>query len=193
MQQELAQLLASDWCQQAVANNSLQQLPNVEAAADALLRELDRQNLTYTRGVIDNVNTERALSYVATSSNTGFALLHRKFPNLAAVPPGTLVEIGCAVPDGPALDWRPSEVHSLPGLYESLSGTLERQPDKDFAFILSARGDIFVPAALAKTFAPGQKYDVLCQAIRRTNKQGKNGWRVVKFINQEERRPSETS
>ncbi|CDS49860.1 hypothetical protein [Polaromonas sp. CG9_12] len=182
--QVLAQLLASDWYRQAVANNKLQNLPNVQAAANALLQDLDRQSLAYTKGVIDHINPEKALSYVATSIDAGFALLHRKFPLLAGLPPGTLVEVGRATPEGPPLDWRPSEALSLPGLCETLCGTLERQADKDFAFIRTARDDVFVPPALATVFAQGQRYDVSCLAIRRTNKQGKTGWRAVSVIEQ---------
>lgn len=190
--QDLAQLLASDWYQQAVANNSLQHLPKVEAAANALLKELDRQSLTYTKGVIDHINVEKALGYVATSADTGFGLLHRKFPQLAALLPGTLVEVGRAELEGPPLTWRMSEAHALPGLCETLAGSLERHEGKDFAFIRTAQDDIFVSPALTKAFVPGQQYDVSCLAIRRTNKQGKTGWRAVKFVEQEARLPSET-
>ena len=189
--QELVQLLASDWYLQAVENNTLQRLPNVEAAANSLLHELDRQSLTYVKGVIDHINAERALSYVATSIDAGFALLHRKFPELTDLPPGTLVEIGRATTEGPPLDWRPSDVHSLPGLCETLSGTLERQAEKDFAFVRTTRDDIFVPPVLAKVFAPGQQYDVSCLAIKRTNKQGKTGWRAVRFIEHQSPTPSD--
>lgn len=181
--QELQQLLASDWYQLAMANNCLQHLPKVDAFAKALLQELDRQSLTYTQGVIDHINTEKELSYVATSANTGFGLLHRKFARLAALPPGTLVEVGCAEPEGPPLDWRLSEAKVLPGLCETFAGSLERQEGKDFAFIRIARDDIFVPPSLAKAFAAGQQYDVSCLAIRRTNKQGKTGWRAMRLIN----------
>ena len=191
--QELQQLLASDWYQQAVANSSLQPMPKVDSAARALLQELDRQSLTYTRGVIDHINTEKALSYVATGADSGFGLPHRKFPQIAELPPGTLVEVGRAHPEGPPLDWRLSEAKALPGLCETLSGSLERQEGKDFAFIRSTRDDIFVPPALANAYAPGQEYQVSCLAIRRTNKQGKTGWRVVKFIEQEAQQLSATA
>ena len=180
--QELQLLLASDWYLQAVANNSLQHLPKVDTSAQALLQELDRQNLTYTQGVIDHINTKKELSYVATGVNTGFGLLHRKFAQFAALPPGTLVEIGCAEPEGSPLDCRLSEAKVLSGLCETLVGSLERQEGKDFAFIRTARDDIFVPPALAKSFSAGQQYKVSCLAIRRTNKQGKTGWRALKFI-----------
>lgn len=180
--QELQQLLVSDWYQQAVANNSLQQLPKVEAAARALLQELDRQSLVYTRGVIDHINTEKALSYVATGADSGVGLSHRKFPAVAELLPGTVVEIGRSEPEGPPLDWRLSESAALPGLCENLSGQLERHEGKDFAFIRTGKEDVFVPPGLARAFSPGQKYEVSCLAIKRTNKQGKTGWRAVKFL-----------
>lgn len=180
--QELSQLLASDWYRQAMANNSLQPLPRVEAQAKALLKELDQKSLTYIRGVIDHINSEKALSYIATSATAGFGLSHHKFPQVAILSPGTLVEVGCATPEGPPLDWRLSDALMLTGLCETLSGHLERQEGKDFAFIRTTRADIFVAPALANTFAPKQQYNVTCIAIRRTNKQGKTGWRAVRFI-----------
>ena len=184
--QELQQLLASDWYQQAVANSSMQPMPKVESAARALLQELDRQNLTYTRGVIDHINTEKALSYIATGADTGFGLLHNKFPKVAALLPGTVVEIGRAEPEGHPLDWRISEVQTIPGLCEIFVGTLDRPKDKTFAFIRTSRDDIFVAPGMAAAFTPGTQHDVNCLAIRRTNKQGKTGWRAVKFIEQED-------
>ncbi len=176
---ELQQLLSSDWYQQALTENSLQALPKVESTARALLQELDRQNLSYVTGVVDHINNEKALSYVATSTNTGVALTHRKFPEMAKLSPGTLVEIGRADSEGPPLDWRLSEANSLPGLYETFTGTLERQEGKDFAFIRTAKGDVFVPPALASLFPLGQQHQLTCWAIRRTNKQGKTGWRAM--------------
>ena len=184
--QELQQRLASDWYQQAVANSSMQPMPKVESAARALLQELDRQNLTYTRGVIDHVNTEKALSYIATGADTGFGLLHNKFPKVATLLPGTVVEIGRAEPEGHPLDWRISEVQTIPGLCEIFVGTLDRPEDKTFAFIRTSRDDIFVTPGMAGAFTPGTQHDVNCLAIRRTNKQGKTGWRAVKFIEQED-------
>lgn len=108
--EELQQLLASDWYQQALANNSLQPLPQMDAAAHALLQHLNQHSFTYTRGVIDHINSEKALSYAATNADTGFSLSHRKFPNVAELLPGTIVEIGHVEAEGPPLDWRLSEV-----------------------------------------------------------------------------------
>lgn len=179
--QPLAQLIASDWYRQAVESNSLKQIPSASAAAQALLQKLDRQNLTYTPGVIDHINADKALSYVATGATTGFGLSHRKFPDLAALAPGTLVDIGHALDDMFPLDWRLSQATALPGLCGTFSGSLERADGKDFAFIRTPGADIFVPPDQARIFQPGVVYDVSCLAIRRTNKHGKTSWRVVRF------------
>lgn len=82
------------------------------------------------------------------------------------------------------------EVQTIPGLCEMFSGTLERQEGKTFAFIRASRGDIFVTPEMAEAFTPGMQHDVTCLAIRRTNKQGKTGWRAVKFIEKKEEQPS---
>mgnify|MGYP001152326150 CR=1 FL=1 len=183
--QELAQLLASDWYKQAVESDSLRELPDFGAEAQAIVRKLDRQSLIYTQGVIDHINADKALSFVATSVDAGCGLAHRRFPRIADLPPGTLVEIGRAEPDGPPIDWRLSEADSLPGLCETLSGSLERHDGKEFAFIRTGGDDVFVPPPLAAQFAQGQQYQVSCVAVRRANKQGKVGWRAVKLVEEE--------
>lgn len=181
--QELQQLLASDWYQQAIASQSMANMPSAESAAHALMQELNRHNLTYTPGVIDHINTEKGLSYVATGAETGYGLLHQRFPTAAKLTPGTLVEVGRVVPEGPPLDWRISEAKELPGLCQTFTGSLLRQEGKDFAFVRSSPDDIFVPPTLTNEFVPGQTYNVTCLAIKRTNKQGKTGWRAVNVIN----------
>lgn len=177
--QELQQLLASDWYQKSLASQSMAELPNAKKAAQSLVQEMSRHNLTYTVGAIDHINAEKGLTYVATGVATGCGLPHRKFPEVRALVPGTLVEIGRASPDGPALDWRLSEATEISGLCQIFAGSLVRHEGKDFAFIRSSTSDVFVPPILAKEFAQGQTYNVFCLAIRRTNKQGKTGWRAV--------------
>lgn len=184
--QELQQLLASEWYVQVQSNDGWQHLPKVEPAACELLQKLTRQELTYIPGVVDHINQEKGLSYVATGPDTGLGLTHRKFPGVSKLPPGTLVEVGRAEPEGPAIDWRISDAKALPCLCETFTSTLERQEGKGFAFIRTPKGDIYVPPELACHYSPGQQYEVTCVAIRRTNKQGKTGWRAVKFIKQED-------
>lgn len=182
---ELEQILASDWYQEALANDALQPIANMQAPARALLQQIGRSTLTYTPGVVEHINHEKALSYIATGVATGVGLPHRKFPEIANLEPGTLVEIGRNDPAGPALDWRLSSATEIPGLCKSFTGTLERHEGKAFAFVDCALGDVFVPPALAQQFAADQEYSVQGMAIRRTNKQGKTGWRAAQCSGQE--------
>lgn len=175
---DLAQMLASDWYREVLMTNGLQSLPDMSKAARSVLRELERHNLVYIHGVIDHINNEKALTYVATGHDTGFALLHKNFSGLSVVPPGTIVEIGSHERDGPPIDWRISEEKEISGLFETFQGTLQRANGKGFAFIRS-REDVFVTPDIAKDFNFEQQYAVTCIAIKRTNKQGKTGWRAV--------------
>lgn len=179
--QDLMQLLDSDWCREAFVLNTLEPLPSSAIAASQLLQRLERQTLRYTVGVIDHVNVERALSYVATGPDAGVALTHRGFPHVAHWVPGTLVEVGLPEGGGRPLDCRLTDATTLPGLCETFIGQLERRQDENFAFVLGDKGRVFVPPSLAAAFAPGRLYEVECLAIWRTNKQGKTGWRAARI------------
>lgn len=174
---ELAALCAADWFAGAVARAPAP----VEAEAEALLRGLERANLSYSPGVIDHVNTAKALSYVATGASSGFVLPHGRFPAIRDLVPGTVVEVGHVTADGPALDWRPSAATSLPGLCESFTGVIDRQEDQAFAFLRSPGGDVFVPPDLAAGVAVGSWPGRSCLAIRRTDRKGRTGWRAVRL------------
>lgn len=180
--EELTQLLASDWYRQAQESGSLQNCPDQSHAVMALLRDLDGDSLTYVTGVIDHVNEALALSYVATSADTGLALTHRQFANVAALPPGTLIDVGRAEPDGRALEWRISEASELPGLCEIKSGRLTRPEGREFAFVGAESERVFVPPPLARGFSSGENPEVRCLAIRRANREGKVGWRAVQLL-----------
>lgn len=180
--QELQQLLTSNWYRKTCESNSFQRLPNAESAAKALLKGLDQRRLTYVQGVIDHINAKKGLSYVLTGTDAGVGLMHRKFPKVATLPPGTIVEIGREEAEGMPQDWRLSDARSIQGLCETFSGTLERQEDKDFAFVQTSKERVFVPPNLAKTFLQGKPFQVSCLAIRRTNKEGKTGWRATNVL-----------
>lgn len=183
--QELQQLLASDWYRKACESNGFQRLPDSEPAAKALLKGLDQRSLTYVQGVIDHINAAKGLSYVLTGTDAGIGLMHRKFPKVANLQPGTIVEIGREGPEGMPQDWRLSDARSIPGLCDTFSGTLVRQEEKDFALIHASKERIFVPPNLAKAFLHGKPIQVSCLAIRRTNKEGKTGWRATNVLGQD--------
>lgn len=175
----LQQLVASDWYKQAEQANTMRDPPRVDAAARKLLRKMDRQNLRYTLGVIDNINPSKGLSHAATGKDKGFVLYYRDFPEVAKLPLGATIEIGRTGDDWRALDWRRCETDALPDCCEFMTGTLTRREDQAFAFMRGAQGDVFVPPNLAAAFIPGESYEVTCLAIWSTSKQGKTGWRAV--------------
>ncbi|WP_211373228.1 DUF7017 domain-containing protein, partial [Pseudoxanthomonas broegbernensis] len=145
----LQRLLASDWYKQAEREQRFRDLPKVDADARNLLRELGRQGLEYALGVIDNINSAKALSHAAIAKDTGFVLPYRDFPEIAQLPLGTVIEIGHVRGEPKALDWRQSPSEELPGCCEFMAGTLTRRADQSFAFIRCTHGDVFVPPALA--------------------------------------------
>jgi tetratricopeptide (TPR) repeat protein len=183
--QDLSQLAVSEWFRRAVETQSACPVPNALKAAHALLRELEKGSLVYTKGVIDHINAEKGLSYVATGIRTGVGLSHRRFPEAAALVPGALVEVGRAEPEGPSLDWRLAQDSALPGLFEEIRGRLERRPRQSFAFIKATAQDVFVPPLLVAGFEIGWMGDVSCWAIRRANKDGVVGWRAVTLLSRD--------
>jgi hypothetical protein len=120
--------------------NSTAFIPQIFASGEAyqfdwtraLIRELTQRNLTYTRGVIDHINAEKALSYVATGIDTGCGLLHRKFPDVVGFPPGTVLRSVALERDGPPV-LVSSNDQTVPDLCETFIGELERQEGKNFA------------------------------------------------------------
>jgi hypothetical protein len=180
--QELAQLLASDWYRDAEANDTFSPLPDVKQHAKALLDTLDRRPLQFVLGVIDHVNTDKALSYVATGVDAGYGLKHKRFPDAAELAPGTIIEVGFVEADGSPIAWRRSGAATLPGLCETFSGTLARDEAKPFAFVRTTGQDVFVAPSLASTFAMGETHHVTCVAVKRRDNKQKIGWRVVSFV-----------
>jgi tetratricopeptide (TPR) repeat protein len=179
---ELQQLLSSDWYQKSIVDKSMAELPNAEKAALGLLQEINLHNLMYTVGVIDHVNAEKGLTYVATGVETGLVLSHRKFSDSRQLEPGTIVDVGCIESGGMPHAWRLSTATEIEGLCQTFSGSLVRNEGKDFAFVRTSPYDVFVPPELASKFEHGQTPTVACRAIRRKNKQGKVGWRAVSVI-----------
>lgn len=183
--QGLQNILANNWYHDAVANNTLQPLPPMHSVACKILQELHRQRLTYTRGVIDQNHSTNALTFLATGTESGIGLWNKKFPEIAKLPSGTVIEIGRRETDGPPLDWKISELQEITGLCQAFSGTVIRQADKDFAFVRCELGDVFVPPELAKNFDPVQQYNVKGKAMRKINKQGKSCWSAIHCILQD--------
>lgn len=179
---ELNQLVKSDWFDMAKESGKMEPLSEASVDAKNLLQKLEKKNLTFSVGAIDHVNQEKRLTYVATASDDGVVLLHREFPDIVDIFPGTIVEVGQTHHDGPAMDWRLSKANSIPGLCDTFSGEVERHQGRSFAFLRSTKGDVFIPPYLAHEFSPDLNYSRSCVALRRANKRGEVGWRAVRFV-----------
>jgi hypothetical protein len=180
--QELAQMAASDWYRGCVADARFQRLPDAGAAAVAILDKINQQNIKYQQGVVDHINMEKGGSYVATAPDGGFFLSHRKFRDVAAVPPGTIVEVGVAAGDNRPAYWRPAFVITIPGLCEALTGQLDRPEGKNFAFIRTEKASVFVPPNLAADVPFDEVTPVRCLAVWRTDKEGKTRWKALAWL-----------
>ncbi len=179
---ELAPLLASDWFSKLQSSNQLEPPPKVDGSALTLLNDLDRRPLEYEIGVIDHVNSSKRLSYVLTGADKGFPLFHEKFPDTKDLAPGTIIEVGRTQADNSPQKCRISNKTSIAGLCEQFYGEIERHKGNSFAFLRSRKLDIFVPPDLASAILPGQKLKRKCLAIYRKNKNGKAGWRAIRFL-----------
>ena len=179
---ELAQLLASAWFSKLQSSDQLEPPPEVHSSAISLIDDLDRRPLEYEIGVIDHVNSSKKLSYVATGADKGFPLFHEKFPDVKDLAPGTIIEVGRTQADSSPQKCRSSNKTSIAGLCEQFYGEIERHKGNSFAFLRSRKSDIFVPPDLASAILPGQKLKRKCLAIYRKNKNGKAGWRAIRFL-----------
>ena len=181
---KLAQLLSSDWYQETIQNKKEKPLAKANKEARSLLQSLECQSLTYIPGVIESINQKKALSYIAIDSNNGRPLYHQEFPEIAQLLPGTIIEVGRAINDGPLLDWRETSDCSLSGFCKTFSGVVERHEGKPFAFLRTNNNtdNVFIPPDMAHDFLPGEHYSKTCIALHRANKQGKIGWRVARFL-----------
>ena len=178
---DLQALRESAWYGEAIAGGLLRPLASMESRATAFLKALESQHLEYELGVVDHINAEKSITFIATGVDDGAVLPHGKFPDAARLAPGTVVEIGRTGPGDPPSGWRPAEDRTISGLCETFKGTLSKNPDQDFAFVRSGKGDIFVPPPLAASFAHGKSHTVSGKAIRRKAKNGKTGWRAVEI------------
>lgn len=182
MPTELSRLLQSDWYAREIAAHRLRPPPKAANTARKLLAELDARPVAYTTGVVEHVNERRALTYVVTDVENGLPMPHAQFPEIAEVEPGTIVEIGKTSPAEKPTDWRRAEVGVIPGFCEDVTGRIERHEGNSFAFLRHPKGDVFVPPDLAKKSGEGDVEERTVRAILRKAKNGKVGWKALRFL-----------
>ena len=179
---ELSRLLQSDWYAREISADRLKPPPSAASAARKLLAELDARPVVYSLGVVEHINEAKALTYVATGVESGSPMPHKRFPEIACVEPGTIVEIGRTDPTEKPTDWRRVETEVIPGFCEDVTGRLERHDGNSFAFLRNPRGDVFIPPDLAKEVGGGEVAERTVRAIMRKAKNGKVGWKALRFL-----------
>lgn len=178
----LSRLLQSDWYKREIATDRPEPPPKAASAARKLLAELDPRPVTYSLGVVEHINERRALTYVATGVESGSPMPHGRFPEIAEVEPGTIIEIGRTGPTEKPTDWRRTEAEVIPGFCENVTGRIERHEGNSFAFLRNPRGDIFVPPDLAKEVGDGEVEERTVRTVLRKAKNGKVGWKALRFL-----------
>jgi tetratricopeptide (TPR) repeat protein len=170
------------------AGTALKQPASVRAAADAILAQHEHLILVQSRGVVDHINGTKALTFIATSSDTGHALHHDRFEDASRLAPGTVVDLWLLGKSGPVRRFAVSSSTTHPGLVSEYSGTVERQAHQPFAFVEAGVGRVFLSPPFASALEPGLVYDVRVLAVRSKDKRGKDGWKVVRVLSRSEGR-----
>ncbi|KZY39445.1 hypothetical protein A3731_38755 [Roseovarius sp. HI0049] len=138
--------------------------------------------MVYSLGVVEHINEKKALTYVATGVESGSPMPHGRFPEIAEVEPGTIIEIGRTGPTEKPTDWRRAEAEVIPGFCENVTGRIERHEGNSFAFLRNPLGDVFVPPDLAKEIGDGAVEERTVRTVLRKAKNGKVSWKALRFL-----------
>lgn len=181
---ELSRLLQSDWYKREVETDRPMPPPKAASEARRLIAELDARSVIYALGVVEHINERMALTYVATGAESGCPMPHGRFPEIAAVEPGTIIEIGRTGPAEKPTVWKRAEAEVIPGFCENVTGRIERHEGNSFAFLRNPRGDVFIPPQLAKEIGDGdgkvEERTVRAVLLKANN--GKVGWKALRFL-----------
>lgn len=181
---ELQQLASAPWFQSAVDTQCCKPMASVRDQVNDLLRQLSQSRLEYRVGMIDHVNAEKNLSYVLTAPGSGFILPHRKFPGVAALTPGALLEIGFVAGNQHPLGWKPTDQTEIPGLCQRMEGQIQRMDGKPFAFLRASGMQAYIPPQLLSQLAVTVDRASCLAGPSVDKKTGKPGWRVLRWTDQ---------
>lgn len=182
--QELWQMAGSDWYRKLAGRNDLPCEPDVTEAADATLYGGESMQIEYRLGVIDNQNPEKALAHVAFSSDDGSVLHYKKFKGIADAPVGEIVDVGFAAGEKQPIRWHRSEATAIEGLCRQMTGKVTQRPGQNFGFLITEYGErVFVHPDLMHRHSGGLETQArTCVAMMGKDKQGKPGWRALRWI-----------
>jgi tetratricopeptide (TPR) repeat protein len=181
--QGLAQLANTTWYSQFAGRADLPREPDVTQDADGILLGLDRGQMEYRVGVIDNQNTEKTLAHVAFTPDEGSVLPYRHFKGVDLLSVGAIIEIGWSGLEGRALRWSRTEVKTIEGFVQQMSGTMTQRDGQAFGFMMTSAGErVFVHPGLMAQQPTGQANVKTCDAMMGRDKQGRLGWRALRWV-----------
>jgi len=185
--QALAQLVGTDWYHNLANRTDLPQEPDVADKADAILFGGERAQLNYRLGVVDNQNPDKAVAHAAFSTDEGAVLPYRHFKGIDALSVGDMLEVGLSEADGRAVRWRRCDARAIEGFCRTMTGWLSQREGQAFAFLVTTEGDrIFVHPALMAERTEHLVNGQTCFAMMGKDKNGKLGWRALRWISETE-------
>jgi len=174
--QALIQLTGSDWYRSFSKRTDLPAEPDVTEQIDLILFG----ELKYYLGVIESQNVMKELAYVAFNPENGAVLLYRKFKGILNVAVGDLIEV--AMDGNKAIRWRATSITEIPGFCIDFDGELSQRAGQPFGFIITDdRERIYVHPSVMKLKSVAPDSRVSCRAIMSKDKQGKPGWRALRW------------
>lgn len=144
-------------------------------------------------GYIDNINTERGLSFIrdSDSGNSGFPIMHSDFPDVINFPIGTIIKANGYLDsedDRFFVDsYEIGEPEDLPFQLLHLTGTLKCHDTKNYAIIRTNIGGVIVNSDLLSEYSKNKIYNVRCIAMPAYDKKRDTmGWKAICVENLED-------
>ncbi len=144
-------------------------------------------------GYIDNINTERGLSFIrdSDSGTSGFPIMHSDFPEVINFPIGTIIKANGYFDSEDNRffvdSYEIGEPEDLPFQLLHFKGTLRCHDTKRYAIIrVNNIGSVFVTSDLLSEYSENIIYNVKCIAIQAYDKKRDTmGWKAIYVENLE--------
>jgi len=121
----------------------------------------------YVRGYLDNHNTDKGLSFVSFSNDSGYPIYHRDFPEIIEIKIGSILdlEINDANKFGKVVGYNLLEDKEIEGLIQFFDGIFQKRGFNGYIITdLDMVKTIFVPSVIAKDFESDIDVKVSCLA-----------------------------
>lgn len=121
----------------------------------------------HVRGYLDNHNTDKGLSFVSFSDESGYPIYHRDFPEILGIKIGSILElkVNGANKFGKVVGYNLLEDKEIEGLIQSFDGVFQKKGFNGYITTdLDTVKKIFVPSIIAKDFELDIDVEVSCLA-----------------------------